>query len=163
MTKKTLPPKPWPRLSDTLTGPKHPNVCQSCGKETDVTDGIGAAPWQEHDENDKPEPIVVMLCRDCSARLIEPHQRLYRRLDVNQPWPGIISFCVDCWWWSGVRCGHPRAKANGGPGVMLTVAAPIHTHLNMGRGKGYWLDVWRQPAETCRQFEPTESKAEVSA
>ena len=151
-----LQPKPWPRLSETLPFPRHPNVCQSCGKETDVTDGVGAHAWQEHDDNDQPEAIVVMLCRACSARLIEPHPRLYNRLDTNQPWPGIMDFCLTCWWRSDVRCRHPHAKANGGRGVTITVRKPTVAHVNMGRGRGRWMQFWPERAEKCAEWEPAD-------
>src|SRR5579859_5525010 len=80
------PAASWPRLSETLTGPCHPHLCQSCGKEQAAPDeelvipeelfaggperfravmqliereaspAPGIYAWQEHDEDDQPEP-----------------------------------------------------------------------------------------------------------
>jgi len=104
----------WPRLSQTLTGPQHPHVCQSCGVEAppppdesplpatfastdpDTTHALlrlvarerrpawGVYAWQEHDSHDAPQPVVVVLCTDCGARFIPSHPRLYRRLPQNE-------------------------------------------------------------------------------
>jgi hypothetical protein len=52
----------------------------------------GIYAWVEHDGDDQPEPIVVMLCTDCSDRLIEPYPRLYRRLARNEPCAGIMPY-----------------------------------------------------------------------
>ena len=121
------PAATWPRLSETLEGPKHPRFCQSCGVErppedpdeaTPTTgDEPGAAPakvndsfrlvkaelepppgvygWQEHDSRDEPEPIAVMLCTRCSARLITPHPRVYSRIPRRAPFPGIMDLCIE--------------------------------------------------------------------
>jgi len=81
------PSATWPRLSETLEGPRHPRFCQSCGAErppeppdeaADTVEGdkgdqtfqvvmreLQPPPrgygWQEHDGRDEPEPIAVMV------------------------------------------------------------------------------------------------------
>lgn len=106
------------RLTDHVgsTGERHPEKCQHCGDHRNLTR------WQEHDHNDRPEHRVIVLCKACSDRMIEPHPRLYRPLNVNDPWPGCMEICIDCRLRDGVRCTSPAAKCNGGDGVMLTVA-----------------------------------------
>jgi len=76
-----VPPQPLPRLSQTLPERVEPGVCQACGEEKNVCG------WQEHDERDKPEAIVVWLCQACEKKLIKPHPRLYRPLQANEPFP----------------------------------------------------------------------------
>lgn len=108
----------WPRLSEELAGPRRPDRCQSCGSECDLDR------WVEHDDDDTPEAIVVVLCLACSDRLIESHPRLYDDLHRNHPWPGCMGLCVNCRHRDGVRCDHPDLKANGGPGLGLVLPRP---------------------------------------
>jgi hypothetical protein len=145
---------PWPRLSQDLGGTKHPNLCQSCGAEHDLSDGIGSKRFQEHDDEDQPEPIVLVLCRDCQARLIDPHPRLYRRLDPNEPWPGCMTLCLDCRHRTDVTCTHPDLKSNGGPGLTITMRKPITAHVTMARGRGYWSRIFLEPPTACAGKEP---------
>ena len=140
----------WPRLSVDLPDRRHPQRCQACGAT-----GTAVDRWREHDDADRPEPIVVVLCRACGDQLIDPHPRLYARLDPNEPVPGCMAICVDCRWREGVRCTHPRAKANGGPGVVLTIATPMHAFV-CRRGKGARsgpMTIWPSPATACQQKE----------
>ena len=81
--------------------------------------------WQECDDADRREPIAVLLCPPCSARLIEPHPRLYYGLPFNEPFAGTMGLCVPCRFRAGVRCTHPDLKANGGPGLMLQADTPV--------------------------------------
>jgi len=145
------PAATWPRLSETLEGPKHPRFCQSCGAErppeapdeATAHDGDDAAVadttfqsvvremrpppgvygWQEHDGRDEPEPIAVMLCTTCSSDLIDRHPRAYVRISRRAPFPGIMDLCLDCRYRAGVTCTHPDRLANGGPGLGSRVAA----------------------------------------
>lgn len=109
--------------------PRHPDVCQSCGATTLEERNR----WQECDEEDLPEPIVVVLCTSCSDRLIEKHPRLYHQLERNQPWPGAMPLFVECGFRCALRCSHPDLKANGGPGLRLK-APPKLTGFWDGRG-----------------------------
>lgn len=128
------PPKPWPRLSVTLTeGRKAPNVCQSCGVVLPFADDQRCH-WQEHAPDDEPERIVVVLCKECSDRLIDPHPRLYRQLERWEPWPGAMRLCISCIHRDGVDCTHGDLKANGGPGLGMTMPKPT-TGMWDGCGK----------------------------
>jgi hypothetical protein len=119
---KPPPPGPWPRLSETLLQERHPDRCQACGADARL--GAKLTRWQEHDQDDRPEPLVVVLCPPCSARLIEPHPRLYRELHAWEPMPGSMPICGACGWRDATRGAHPDAKANGGQGVRLTFPKP---------------------------------------
>lgn len=111
-------PQPWPKLSLSLYGPKHPMRCQHCGNECDLDR------WQECDEYDQPTPVVVVLCRDCSTALIDRHPRLYHDLHHNAPHPGSMVMCIDCNYRTGVSCAHPDLGANGGSGLAIRSALP---------------------------------------
>lgn len=174
----------WPRLSETLIGPRHPLMCQSCGREQvgpsdemvipqEVLEGDPAsidaltqiiereaapAPgiyaWQEHDEDDQPEPIVVMLCTDCSERLIGPHPRLYRRLARNEPCAGIMDLCLECAFRAGVRCTSPEARINGGPGLEFDHDPPISGHVCYRTGRCVFYTIYPNPVRTCSGRHP---------
>lgn len=143
----------WPRLSEDLPGPRSLYRCQACG--------LACAPptreiWQEHDQDDAPEPIVVVLCPSCSRDIVEPHPRLYTRLDPNEPIPGAIGLCTECRHQdrrAGLRCGHPGAKQNGGPGLSIRVRKPTLAHVcykARGGGRtGRFLKIWPTQATRC--------------
>jgi hypothetical protein len=184
------PAASWPRLSETLTGPRHPHVCQSCGvaapppadsialPDTDdpadprTTTAVvrlvarerrppwGVYAWQECDSEDAPEPVVVMLCTDCSARLILPHPRLYRRLPQHVPFVGIMALCLDCTWREGVRCTHPQTQANGGSGLELDQAPPIEVHVRARYGRGGFLTLYPRPVCACAGRHPASAPDE---
>jgi hypothetical protein len=142
------------RLTD-LPGEKHPRVCQKCGGSNRPDAGNGLMRlsldrWQECDHNDHREARVIVLCNKCSAAIIEPHPRLYHRLQPNDPFPGCMDLCVDCKLRSGVSCTAPEAKANGGPGVMITIQKPFGAMVD---GKNYRgpMTLWPAPATACRQ------------
>src|SRR5688572_33178922 len=81
-----------PGLSETLTAPKSPDRCQSCGAPEPTPNGNVDATiqrfgltgllerWMECDPWDRDTHVVVVLCQRCSARLISPHPRLYKAL-----------------------------------------------------------------------------------
>lgn len=179
------PASTWPRLSETLAGPQHPHKCQSCGTEQQASaDEIvdveklfegdqasiyavsqlidhqaspspGVYAWQEHDDQDQPSSIAIMLCTDCSGRLIEPHPRLYRRLGRNEPFPGIMLPCIECAFRAGVRCTHPEARVNGGPGLQLDQDPPMSTHVRFGVGRGGACStVYPNPVRSCSGRQP---------
>ena len=184
------PAASWPRLSQTLTGPQHPHVCQSCGVEAppppdesplpatfastdpDTTHALlglvarerrpawGVYAWQEHDSHDAPQPVVVVLCTDCSARLIPSHPRLYRRLPQNAPFAGIMDLCLACVFREGVCCTHPQTQANGGPGLQLDSAPPIDLHVNEGHGRGAFLTLYPHPVRACSGRQPMQTQGE---
>jgi hypothetical protein len=126
-------PKNWPKLSETLAGPRHPLQCQSCGRTR--ANAVELTRWREHDEQDKPTGAVVVLCKECSDRTIEPHPRLYSELSANEPHPGTMELCLLCIYRSDVRCLHKDLKANGGLGLAITCPRPT-VAMVCGRGKG---------------------------
>jgi hypothetical protein len=132
-----------PGLSVTLTGPVHPNVCQSCAGLGQVR---GMRYWRECDEWDKPTPTVVALCPTCSDRLITPHARLYVAIDHNEPVPGVMALCSLCRHRAGTRC--TLARVHGGPGVIVTAAKPTVMFI-CGRGIGGALRHYPRPASAC--------------
>jgi len=137
---------PMPRLSEDLPGPRHPQLCQACGAGPERE----LQRWMEHDEQDRPERVLVVLCPPCARRIIEPHPRLYELLDVFRPWPGAMDLCCDCRHRDGLQCRHPDLKANGGPGLELKFPTPISGHIK--RGKPYrsgFQTVWTGPVREC--------------
>lgn len=143
----TLPPitdRQRPGLSETLTGPRDPRFCTSCG-----SDRAPLTPWREHDPHDQPIPVVILLCAVCSRQLIEPHARLYRALQPNEPWPGCMALCLECTRRNGLRCTHPDLVANGGNGLAILIEPPMRMHVCRGRGRGGIVDLYTAPAHHC--------------
>ena len=171
-----------PGLSETLRGPVAPDRCQGCGADPDaavvqlrrrygekrwkdvataraLTGNSPAAlrRWIECDAWDRKTSTVVVLCPDCSDAFIEPHPRLYHPLSSDAPHPGCMSICVDCVHRDGTRCTNPRAKANGGPGVMLHFDSKPSTYIACGTQGGHrtsWRGVSYGRITACRQKEP---------
>lgn len=147
--KGQLPPRLWPKLSETLPHERKPNTCQACGE----VDG-DVKLWLEHDEADRPTRTLVVLCDSCSKALIEPHPRLYHGLPSNKPVPGAMPhLCYDCKHRNGLDCRHPKLKANGGPGLNIAVAEPMRGFWD-GRGKGGrrtggMMEIWPSRAQRC--------------
>lgn len=123
---------PWPMLSKDLIHMRDPGVCQSCGARADL--GAELKRWREHDDQDRPTLTIVVLCDRCE-RIVAPHPRLYDPLDQHAPDPGSMPVCVDCRHRDGLRCLHPDATANGGPGVDLRYPTPHGAHILFG-GRG---------------------------
>ncbi len=148
-----------PRLTD-LPGERHPQRCQSCG----LADPLSGLPgvkakltrWVECDEHDRKQHLVVVLCGDCSDRLVGPHPRLYEALQPAAPWPGCMAICLDCALRDGTRCTSPFAKANGGHGVELTIARPLTAMVDGSKYRGP-VTMWSSPASACRQKVADES------
>ncbi len=120
----------WPRLSETLTGPRHPQRCQCCGCDETLTR------WIECDRADEPTHVAVVLCRPCGHRLIEPHPRLYIATESAVPIPGCMALCVDCRHRDGVVCLHPGQKRLGGQGLAIHCPQPIGIACSRGKGGG---------------------------
>lgn len=151
----------WPRLSQTLRGPRDLQHCQACGTRGQLP---GAEPpallavelqvWREHDDQDKPEPLFLVLCGDCAGRRIEKHPRLYAEVDFRSPEPGVMPVCVLCRHREGFRCANPIAKANGGPGLRLDFPTPLEGFIDYstgpkgGRRAGHRFVSYRGPV-TC--------------
>lgn len=143
------------RLTD-LPGEKHPQKCQLCGESdflfliAQTRKSYHLARWQEHDHNDRPEQRLIVLCTKCSKRVIESHPRLYSELQDNQPWPGCMALCIDCKLRDGITCTSPKAKVNGGPGVIITVPKPSSALVDGPKYRGPML-LWSHPPEKCSE------------
>lgn len=141
----------WPKLSEELTGPKHPQRCQSCGgdEDNDPDDTIGAMQyWIEHDDQDKPTRTLIILCNRCAKVLIERHPRLYAQIDRWQPHPGKELICIACKHRDGIIC--KEATFNGGPGVHLMFPTPDKVHIcRSPRRLSGWHTFWRGPVSHC--------------
>lgn len=135
----------WPRLSETLTGPKHPGTCQSCGN-------AGEDRWRECGDRDEFTPIIVVLCKPCTDLLIEPHPRLYHTLQKHEPCPGTHDLCVPCIHRDGLICRMDRA--HGGPGVALQAKA-----MTAIVGRGNIQRIWPNDPTGCSklQLDPNEA------
>lgn len=142
-----------PGLSETLPGPVHPHVCQSCGAEGLGLDGDHEAltRWRECDAWDKPTMRVVVLCLRCSKKLIDKHPRLYISLQQAEPFPGSMEICVPCKHRDGVSCKCPIAKHNGGSGMRIDGGRAISAFLCPGGLSRMWTspptDCWGLHAE----------------
>ena len=140
-------PVGWPRLTETLSGPDRPEVCRCCG---DADAGL----WREHGDRDEPDHRYLWLCVKCSDRIVEPHQRLYSKIDDNSPAPGGMRICADCTHRAaGGRCACPTAKANGGLGINVTASTGfkgfIDGHDKNGRRWGRSFISYAYPPSAC--------------
>src|SRR5260370_29765868 len=86
----------WPKLSETLPGSRSPDACWSCGaRACDVPDDpehgrVHLSWWLECDEWDKATTALVILCDECSKRIVGPHPRPYRHIVTSTMRPGGI-------------------------------------------------------------------------
>lgn len=170
MPRRSAPPVPplavrrMPGLSRTLTGPRSPSRCQSCGATH--SSEVPLSRWIECDEWDQPTHVVVVLCRRCGERLIDPSHRLYHPLWPNEPHPGAMGICVKCLERRGTACGHPDAKENGGAGVTIEITRPTIAHLCLagpnGR-RGETRQIYSSPASACNRRRLEASTAQNAA
>lgn len=147
---RSITPKDWPRLTQTLTGPNRPGECRSCGARGDL--GL----WQECDHLDKPEARYLWLCVRCSDQLIEPHVRLYLNPHRNAPAPGAMDICAPCLNRTNCLCVCREAKANGGPGISITVSKGLSGFWDgrdkRGRRVGGRFTEYPAPPSACSGF-----------
>lgn len=130
-----------PALSETLTGPKSPDTCQSCSVRPE--DQAVMHRWVECDPWDRPTDVRVFLCESCSKRLVTSHARLYRSEHRWLPHPGAMPCCVGCRYREGVACTHPAQKRLGGPGLGIHWTPGPTGALNRGKmpeSEGVMLD-----------------------
>lgn len=134
-----------PGLSVTLPYERRPDTCQACGVLFDIR------LWEECDPWDQPQkpPVVVVLCNACGLRLIEPHARLYRPLELFAPLPGVMALCADCCNREGLRCRSPLLKANGGSGLAITFSKPTEAMVCYGGGRGDFVRLYEKPPSKC--------------
>lgn len=112
------------RLTRPLTEPRvfalSPHVCVFCERAPDPT--LPHEVWREHDENDRPIPgaaALVSICRskEC-AKLLAAHPRLYSPANAPGAFPLL---CYGCDHQRALGCNHPKLKANGGEGLVITL------------------------------------------
>lgn len=136
-------PAKWGKLSADLTGPVDPACCQSCGDKS-------YSLWREHGDRDQPTNTYLWLCVRCSNQLIEPHARLYSRVDENDPRPGAMRICSDCGARDRLNCTSPDLQSKGGPGVKIEIEPPIRVHLKSCiRGQSGNRMLYMKPATGC--------------
>jgi hypothetical protein len=112
--------------------------------------------WREHDDNDRPEMVFVVLCLACADRIIDPHPRLYARLDRNEPAPGVMAICRGCDHQVAYRCKSPRARASGGEGLSFPPADTtgfIDGYGPRGQRIGSRFRSWKSESNACQGFE----------
>lgn len=145
-------------LSRDLTGPRSPTHCQACGTQHDEPtrahdrDGQPVLAkldvWREHDDADRPQAVFVVLCRTCSKKLINPHERLYSLVEPNKPLPGLMPLCLDCTHRDGLDCTNPQSKRNGGDGIKLTFPQPTQAFVD-GPGLHGRMTFYPGPVSAC--------------
>lgn len=136
----------WPRLSETLPGTRI-DACQNCA------DTENLQRWREHDHHDHPQGIAITLCKTCSAKIIEPHERLYTRMAEFEPCPGNMPVCVHCTYRAKTKCTHPHLRENGGDGLALLMPHPSVAMMDgfrNGKRTG-WRQILYHGAVICRQ------------
>lgn len=157
----------WPRLSETLPGPKDAFHCQCCGRDIhtilagDLRDGFVI--WQECDRTDSETNVFVSLCSTCDATrdehghehvykprqkksLVQRHLRLYVQLEKYYPWPGSFELCEHCIFRQGWNCTHEKLTRNGGPGLEIMRPDPRPFHGRFRGGKGRWYQGHGNPS-----------------
>ena len=156
----------WPRLSIDLKHARHLAVCQACGVVHNPH-GRALHRWLEHDTDDQPEPVCVVLCDPCATRLIDPHPRLYRRMQHHEPLPGAMPICADCRHRADLACRNPDAAINGGPGLSYTLPPPIRAFVDRTdanvRRRGGCEAVYVGPVSGCAGKEAAEKSGELKA
>lgn len=150
----------WPKLSETLPGPRSPRQCSSCGVGAEDAE---LTVWRECDDADRPTSTVIVLCPPCAGRIIEPHPRLYQATDISrgEPHPGAMPTCDDCSHRRGLVCGSPLLTANGGAGLPLRYPEPIRGFACRRGGGGGAFTSWRGPVE-CKGKEEAVTRPAAS-
>jgi hypothetical protein len=137
------------RLSETLLH-MAPGECGVCKRTASDPDVKRMELWQEHDHNDKPEQRFVWLCDTCAGHIIDPHPRLYARLDPNAPAPGAMEICRKCVHRRGWKC--TQTKASGGPGIVVNATKGMTVHIDgtkNGKRFGFWHTTFPAPPSGC--------------
>lgn len=135
----------WPRLS-RMVHRREMTTCQSCGHACHV--GSDADVWREHDDQDRPEEIFIVLCRRCADRIIEPHPRLYARQGRYDPMPGAMPVCQVCRHCVSLTCLSPLLLSKGGPGLKIGGEPPTTAFVCKRGGRGGAVTIYSSP-RTC--------------
>lgn len=144
----------WPRLSNMFGGPlHHPLECGKCLRQaSELPVGKSLAVWEEHDHDDKPEHIYIVLCEPCSKKIVKPHPRLYSRKQQHEPMPGVMPTCHDCKLRNGLICKSPLLRKNGGAGLPLSYPDPARALVDGAHYRGP-ITLFTGPV-TCKAKEP---------
>lgn len=148
----------WPKLSTTLAEvladifPLAWEECERCHARGELfssrPDGLEV--WREHDDQDKPTSVAIVLCPPCGRKLVPPHPRLYSREWPHAPIPGVMELCRGCTHREGYRCTSPLLLSRGGPGLEIQYPAPVRAHIDYGRPRrGEWIQLWQGPPTAC--------------
>lgn len=153
----------WPRLSESLTGPKHPEFCQKCGRshlEIDAMNGSLQA-WQECGQDGKLDPketIFVMICSLCNKEgrgMVARHKRFYHDLPRNAPLLGIMDLCVECAWRDGTHCANRSEKR-------IEFSQPITAHISCRpRSRSGMYSYYPNPPRSCSGREQIDVPTDV--
>lgn len=140
-----MPRKPTPKTIRNTTpltrlrlGLDPLSACNACGVAVDSAD-LPLQAWREHDEHDKPiagNDALVFIgqgpAHERCQKLIVDHPRLYAEEDDGNP--GAISrLCAPCVHREGLRCTHRDLKANGGPGLKISLTRLAGIICSRGR------------------------------
>jgi hypothetical protein len=168
----------YPRMSQTLPGPRAAGICQGCGRTKEQLSEAGAdlVLWVECDDADQPtEPrVYVQLCTACDGAsiddeilpagqrqpgrkskqsLIDAHPRLYKKAIRNSPTLGAMALCMGCKWERELRCTCPMAKGNGGDGMLISMSQPSVMFMDgtdkAGRRVGWKSTTYSHPPRSC--------------
>lgn len=131
-------------LSKLPTRPRDPILrCNICGEEPS-TMGPGSTEstmllYREHDEYDKSldgesARVYVDGSHKACEKALRDHPRLYT-LEMGRP-GHFPKLCGDCTFRKADACSHPDLKANGGPGLSVTLDG-LGVSVVCLRGPGY--------------------------
>ena len=92
---------------------------------------------------------IVVLCKPCADRIIEPHPRLYREMQANHPMPGAMLICEDCPSRAGMQCTSPVAAFNGGRGLEYEPKGQMIHVCRSPRRQSGWVYLSDGPVTKC--------------
>lgn len=122
---------PMPRLSLDLVHQRHPGYCQACGHRGEAARHL--VRWEEHDEQDRRDELlqrrIVVLCQACAKKVIDPHLRLYREMELYEAHPGSMDICARCVHRRGLSCHKVKA---GVPPTLRQKASPVFLDYTKG-------------------------------
>lgn len=138
------------RLSTELPHPRQLGVCQACGRTEDPREELRLQRWIECDDADQPTETLVVLCQGCAARIVEPHERLYKPVPRYRPILGAMAICIGCAHHADLRCSSPLRRRNGGPGFNVR-CPPIGTIFACARKRSNsrHFTIHTGPATAC--------------
>lgn len=145
----------WPRLSQTLRGPRAWGYCQACGGHFPGANGFpGVNLWQEVGISGDTDVRFLWLCAACGPKHVPNAGRLYVREHVFAPFAGVQRFCADCAHCKEMDCKHAQSRS----GQLVTAGAFSRSFVTAqnagGRSEIGWQPTYfYEPAKGCRGFE----------